>query len=178
MILQITKGGDNIDFINYVGAVFGLLVMFYIPTKAFNIVYEWPNLDSFEFRKRYKTLIAGLKTSDPLKYQFTWVFLFRRAIFAALLIVLASYPSVQVSFALVTWLGVMVYGVIVKPYWSRLSSILLIVNEWIFTTIVGIWMRFLRKKITPDYRRMIGTTLVYIIGTIIINWIGIIVFGN
>ena len=70
LILQITKGGD-IDFINYVGAVFGLLVMFYIPTKAFNIVYECPNLDSFEFRKRYKILIAGLKTSDPLKYQFT-----------------------------------------------------------------------------------------------------------
>ena len=40
-------------------------------------------------------------------------------------------------------------------------------------------MRFLNKIITPDHRRMIGTTLVYIIiGTIIINWIGIIVFGN
>ena len=159
--------------------MFGLLVMFYIPTKTFNIVYECPNLDSFEFRKRYKTLIAGLKTSDPLKYQFTWVFFFRRAIFAALLIVLASYPSVQVSFALVTWLGMIVYGVIVKPYSSRLSSILLIVNEWISTTIIGIWMRFLRKRITPGHRRMIGATLVYIIiGTIIINWIGIIMFGK
>ena len=153
--------------------------MFYIPTKAFSIVYECPNLDSFEFRKRYKTLIAGLKTNDPLKYQFTWVFFFRRAIFAALLIVLASYPSVQISFALVTWLGMILYGVIVRPYSSTLSSVLLIVNEWIFTVIIGIWMRFLRKKITPDHRRMIGATLVYtIIGTVIVNWIGIIFYGK
>jgi len=111
-------------------------VIIYIPTKTFNIVYECPDLKAVEFKKRYKIIIAGLKIDNPLRYQFTCVFFFRRAVYASMFIVLASYPSVQIGFAFCSCLVMALYEIIVKPYSTRLSSILSIVNEVLLSIMI------------------------------------------
>jgi hypothetical protein len=50
--------------------ILAMLLVIYIPVKAFNIIYRTENLTSQEFKKRYKTIISGLKTTGPLSFQF------------------------------------------------------------------------------------------------------------
>jgi len=38
-----------------------MISVVYIPMKSFNIIYKAPDLNSDEFKRRYKTLIADLK---------------------------------------------------------------------------------------------------------------------
>jgi len=47
-------------------AFVGMFAVIYIPIKSFNIIYRTQDLNSFDFKKRYLTIIAGLKVSSPL----------------------------------------------------------------------------------------------------------------
>ena len=73
----------------------GMLFVMYIPIKSFEIVYRTGNLNSEEFKKRYKTIIAGLKTSGPLCFQFISIFYFRRAVYASIFVLFESSPGFQ-----------------------------------------------------------------------------------
>jgi hypothetical protein len=67
---MISWSGENISYtLNFITIVaMGLVV--YIPVKAYNIIFRTENLSSEEFKKRYKTIISGLKITGPLSFQF------------------------------------------------------------------------------------------------------------
>jgi len=88
--------GDTSDYITNVSALVGMAVVIYIPIKCFNIIYRTEDLNSLDFKKRYKTIIAGLKTNGPLKYQFICVFYFRRALYASIFVMLETKPSLEI----------------------------------------------------------------------------------
>jgi len=81
---------------------------------------------------RYKTIIADLKTNDPLCYQFICVFFFRRALYASILIIFESKSTLQIVSANLVTLLMVIYLVIIKPYRATLSNFLSVSNEILF----------------------------------------------
>ena len=159
-------------------AMVGMFVIIWIPIKSFNIIYKCPDLNSREFKKRYKTIVAGLKTSAPLCYQFICVFYFRRAVYAGLFVLFEPKPAVQIAFANISSIVMCVYVIIVRPYDTFLSTMLSTVNEILLVVMIGGVVRFLDPVISPSQSQMVGTAFVgIVIGTIIINWGSIMVFG-
>ena len=159
--------------------IVAMIWVIYAPIKCFNIIYRTQNLDSDEFKMRYKTIIAGLKTSGPLCYQFIWVFYFRRAVYASVFVIFQSNPTVQLASANTITIAMLVYLLIVKPYDSLLSTILSIVNEVMIILMISSTFRFLDSVISPIMSSIIGNIFVgIIIGTIAINWIAIIGYGT
>ena len=155
-----------------------MLAVLLIPVKWFNIIYQAPNLDDPQFKKRYKTFIADLKTNDSLSYQFLSVFFFRRAAYASLYVLFTAYPLVQVGFALTTTLAMFLYLVIIRPYVSVLSIFLSILNEVLLFVLILPSARFSNPAISPDLSSQLGTMMVGIIAfTIFINWVSIVVYG-
>ena len=160
-------------------AFVGMFAVIYIPIKSFNIIYRTQDLNSFDFKKRYLTIIAGLKVSSPLWYQFICIFYFRRAVYASIFVLFQSQPVLQIIFADFVTASMLVYLIIIRPYNSLLSTLLSIVNE-----ILVIWMitptyRFLEEEITPNLSKMIGSIFVgIVVGTIVVNWFSIIVYGT
>ena len=155
-----------------------MFALIYIPVKAFNIIYRTHNLDSEVFKKRYKTIIAGLKTHGPLWYQFIWVFYFRRAVYASIFVLFQSKPSVQIISANLLTLAMLIYLISIRPYDSFLSTMLSIVNDSLLVIMIAGCLRFLEEVITPSFSNLLGNTFVFIvIGTIVINWVSIIIYG-
>ena len=155
-----------------------MISVVYIPMKSFNIIYKAPDLNSDEFKRRYKTLIADLKTWGPLWYQFIWVFYFRRAVYASLFVLFQSKPTLQLVFAVIITVSMFAYLLIVRPYDSMLSTILSIVNEVMIISMLSFIFRFLNPVITPSMSSIIGNIFIgIIVGTIAINWISIIGYG-
>lgn len=54
------------SLVSNIAAFIGMLTIMYIPIKSFDIIFRTHDLNSDEFKKRYKTIIAGMKTSSPL----------------------------------------------------------------------------------------------------------------
>ena len=155
-----------------------MVSVIYIPIKSFNIIYKAPNLNSDEFQKRYQTIIAGLKTSGPLCYQFIWVFYFRRLVYASVFVLFQSVPTIQLAFANTITVVMLVYLLVVKPYDSLLSTILSIVNELMIISMITSTFRFIDSVISPNMSNFIGNMFVgIIVATIAINWIAIIGYG-
>ena len=146
--------------------------------KSYNIVYRTEDLNSREFKKRYKTIISGLKTTGPLCYQFLCVYFFRRACYAALFVIFQTNPMIQIGSANITAILMLLYIIIVRPYDSILSTILSIINEILLVAMIMGTSRFLDPVITPSLSNTIGTAFIgIIVGVIIINWVGIVVYG-
>lgn len=140
-----------------IAAMIGMFATMYIPIKAYNIIFRTENLNSREFKRRYKTIISGLKTTGPLSFQFICVFFFRRAAYACLFVLFVSKPMVQIGFANMTTIGMLLYIVIVRPYDTFLSNFLGIVNEILLTVMLIGTGRFLDPIITPTQSSLIGT---------------------
>lgn len=157
----------------------GMLAVMYIPIKSYDIIFKTENLNSEDFKKRYKTLISGLKTTSPLCYQFICVFFFRRAIYASLFVIFQNSPSFQITVGVVTTVSMFIYLVIVRPYDAYLSTILSIINEiLLFIMILGS-SKFLNPEMAPAQSKMIGTAFIgIIVATIAVNWLGIISYGK
>ena len=106
------------------------------------------------------------------------MFFFRRAVYAAVFVLLPSMPSVQIAFASFTAVSMMIYVTVVRPYDSVLSTFLAIVNECLLVAMILTTFRFLDPVISPHLSHTIGTLFIgIIVGTIAVNWIGIIVYG-
>ena len=74
----------------------GAILVGYIPVKVFETIFKTYDLNSSDFQIRYKTIIVDLRTDDPLRYQFTSVFLFRRVLYAGVFVsysILFSFPK-------------------------------------------------------------------------------------
>ena len=90
----------------------------------------------------------------------------------------ANLQNIQIGVAVATVVGMASYIIIVKPYASSLSSVLSVTNEFLLLATVAIPGRFLEPVISPQNSRVYGSALVaLVIGTIAINWIGIMIFG-
>ena len=73
----------------------------YLPVHSLNILYwHHEELDSVEFKKRYKTLIQDLDTRRPLRRHFYVVFFLRRIAFVGILVVFAFFPRLQMGLML------------------------------------------------------------------------------
>jgi hypothetical protein len=71
-----------------------------------------------------------------------------------------------------------VYVLLIRPYSSILSTILSVVNELLLVLMILGCVRFMDPIISPDESRLIGTLFVgIIIGTIAVNWVGIVIYG-
>lgn len=155
-----------------------MLTIIYIPIHSFNIVYKTQDLKSPDFQKRYETIIAGLKTSGPLWYQFICVFYFRRAVYSGIFVLFQDSPGFQIICANVVTIAMLLYLIIVKPYDSYLSIGLSIINEILLVWMITPTFRFLNPVITPALSKMMGNMFVgIIVATIVINWVSIIVYG-
>jgi len=89
-----------------------------------------------------------------------------------------SKPTLQLVFAVIITVSMFVYLLVVRPYDSLLSTILSIVNEVMIISMLSFIFRFLNPVITPRMSRIIGNIFIgIIVGTIAINWIGIIGYG-
>jgi hypothetical protein len=160
-------------------AIIGMLATMYIPVKAYNIIFRTQDLNAEDFKKRYKTIISGLKTDGPLSYQFICVFFFRRALFATLFVIFQSNPTLQITFALFTTISMLLYLSIVRPYDTYLSNILGVTNEILLCFMLIGTSQFLDPIMTPDQSKMIGNAFIgIIVGTIVVNWGGIISYGK
>lgn len=137
-----------------------MFVVDYIPIKSYNIIFETSNLDSEEFKKRYKTIISGLKTKGPFWYQFIWVFFFRWALYASTFVIFSTNPLAQIIFTSLTVVGMLGYLILVRPYNTLLSSILSITNELFLAVMIFSWSRFVNPKISPGQSKQIGMMFV------------------
>jgi hypothetical protein len=160
-------------------AILGMFATMYIPVKAYNIIFRTQDLNAEDFKKRYKTIISGLKTNGPLSYQFICVFFFRRALFASLFVIFQSNPTIQIGFAIFITSSMLLYLAIIRPYDSYLSNILGVINEILLSLLLLGSSQFLDPIMTPDQSKMIGNAFVgIIVGTIVVNWGGIISYGK
>lgn len=176
--VQLSWSGNNLSYAVNISAMLGMLAVLYIPIKAYNIIYRTADLNSEEFKKRYKTIISGLRTDNPLAYQFICVFFFRRAVYASIFVLFSSKPVYQIICANAITIAMMVYVVVVRPYNTFLSTILSILNEMLLVGMILITFRFLNPTISPALSKTIGTLLITIIlVTIILNWVGIMLYG-
>ena len=106
------------------------------------------------------------------------MFFFRRAVYAAVFVLFPSMPSVQIAFASFTAVSMMIYVTVVRPYDSILSTFLAIVNECLLVAMILTTFRFLDPVMSPNLSKSLGTMFIgIIVGTIAINWIGIVVYG-
>lgn len=168
----------NVSFMSNLIALVSAVVMIYVPIISYNIIHKTPNLEDERFKQRFKTFVIDLKTSNPLWFQFIVVFFFRRAVYASTFVIISSIPIGQVCFLSLSVLGMAVYLVLVRPYKSSLSQILSLINEFLLTSMIAIWGRFINPVITPSTSSIIGNTLgAILIFTIFINWTGIIIYG-
>jgi len=163
---------------NNITALFGTLLILYIPVKTFNIISKTWDLKDSDFQQRYRIIIMDLRTDSPLRFQFTSVFFFRRAIYASAFILAVNNSFVQIGITLSTVLAMATYLLIVIPYKTVLSSFLSVVNEFLLMCTVAIPGRFLEPIVTPSDSKAFGNTLIgIVIATIAINWVSIIVVG-
>lgn len=120
-----------------------------------------------------------MRLDSPLRFQFITVFFFRRVVYASVFMLAANLQNIQIGVAVATVVGMASYIIIVKPYASGLSSVLSVINEFLLLATVAIPGRFLEPVISPQNSRVYGSALVaLIIGTIVINWIGIMIFAS
>ncbi|CAI2371721.1 unnamed protein product [Moneuplotes crassus] len=177
-IYKISWSGVNVDYFNNACALIAMFTVLYIPIKSFNIVYKAGDLNSEEFKKRYKTIIAGLKISGPLCFQFISLFYFRRGVYASIFVLFNSVPIFQIGSASVVMLSMALYIIIVRPYDSILSNFLSVINEFLVTSMIGGCYRFVEPAITPSLSSLIGNIFIgIVISTIVINWVSIICYG-
>ena len=135
--------------------------------------------------KRYATLIVDLRTDSPMQFQFTFVFFFRRILYASIFIILSGQPfnenyvpTIQVALLIFIVWWMLSYLIIIRPYESLLSRILCLYNELMLLVVVWLPMRFIKLQITQKESSQFGTAMIaIIISTISVNWIWIIVFG-
>ena len=137
-VYTISWKGRNVNVLSNIIALIASVAMLYIPTIAYNILSKTMNINDTEFKKRYKTFIADLRTDSPLRYQFITVFFFRRAVYGCAFVILVFFPTLQIICLIATVIGMMIYLIIVRPYKSILSSLLSVVNEILLLIMVGI----------------------------------------
>ena len=156
----------------------GAILVGYIPVKVFETIFKTYDLNSSDFQIRYKTIIVDLRTDDPLRYQFTSVFLFRRVLYAGVFVLLSFYPLAQIIGGSLAIIMMFLYILIIKPYASFLSMFLSVANELLLFPMIVISGRFVNPTISPDDSQIIGLTMMSIlIFTIFLNWLCIIIKG-
>ena len=128
-VYKISWRSSNMNLASNIVSLIAAICMLYVPIIAYNILQRTPELSNLEFQKRYRTFIIDLRIGHPLQFQFITVFLFRRAIYACSFVFLAFMPEIQISFIISTVIGMMLYLIIVRPYKSLLSKILVLINE-------------------------------------------------
>ena len=176
-VYTISWSGQDVSMISNLIALGGSIIMLYIPTNTFNIIYKTSDLNNPEFQKRYKTFIVDLKTSSPYWYQFITVFLFRRALYAWGFVIISGRPNVQIWFILFTVVGMIVYLALIRPYKFYLSILLSLVNEVLLLKMIAVCFRFTNPTITRNLSSQIGKILIIVlISTIVFNWICIVIY--
>ncbi|CAI2365637.1 unnamed protein product [Moneuplotes crassus] len=174
----ISWSGTNVNYFNNFCALVGMFAVIYVPIKSFNIIYKAGDLNSKTFKKRYKTIISGLKTSGPMCFQFVSIFYFRRGVYASILVLLYSTPLLQIMSASILTVAMACYLIIVKPYESSLSTFLSISNEFLLILMIFGSFRFVNPVMTPTESRIIGKVFIgVLISTIFLNWASIIFQG-
>ena len=89
-----------------------------------------------------------------------------------------AVPKIQIGFLMATVLGMLLYLLLFRPYQSYLSTILSVINEALLLSMIIICARFTNPNISPNSSKFIGRVLMGIlIFTVVINWIGIIIYG-
>ena len=166
------------NYTNNIIALLGVVFVGYLPVKFFNIVFKTANLRDKNFQKRYKTIIYDLRTDNPLRFQFMSVFLFRRILYTMPFVFIAFSPIAQVVSVIVVVTCMLVYLAVIRPYESKLSTILSITNEILLLLLLCTATKSLNPNTSHKLSKVFGNVLISIIlFTIFINWVGIIIAG-
>ena len=102
--------------------------------KNFKKIKE-SGVDAFE---SVSVMIEDYRTTK-WALQFNSIFFARRTAYALIIVFWYGYPLIQTILFLVSWFGVFVYHLLVRPYRIKVLNIMMIYNEF---TVVILWCTF------------------------------------
>ena len=157
--------------LNCLGLI-GVLATIRIPMKIYDLLLKNNyQVGTKMFKLRFSTLMTDINISNALRIQYTSVYLFRRIIFAAILVMVESKASLEITLLLSTVVGMGLWNHIVRPFVSWASSFLAVFNEALTFSLIMTLYLFLYPSVTSSSTSIIGYMMVSIVLTAIIsNW--------